>query len=200
MNKEQLLFENRDAFRAWLEENEQSTGVWLVFSKGKALKTLTAAQALEEALCFGWIDGVMESINAERYRKYFAPRTAKSRWSEKNRTLARQLEAAGRMTDRGRAKIEEAKRRGTYDTPPRIPATPEQVAALKAALRPYQTALEHFERMTPSVQRTYTDAYFSAKTPAGRERKLARLVERLTLNLNPMESLAKKKAGQGDGR
>ena len=50
MNKEQLLFENRDAFRAWLEENEQSTGVWLVFSKGKALKTLTAAQALEEAL------------------------------------------------------------------------------------------------------------------------------------------------------
>ncbi len=85
-NVAELIFENRAAFRLWLSENAASSGgVWLVFGKTKALKTLTAAEALEEALCYGWIDGQMSSIDETSYRKYFAPRRAKSVWSEKTR-------------------------------------------------------------------------------------------------------------------
>ena len=191
---EQLLFSDRASFRLWLENHVENPGVWLVFGKKNGPKTLSAAQALEEALCFGWIDGQMESMGEDRYKKYFAPRRPQSKWSEKNRKLAEKLETQGLMTQHGRKKIDEAKARGSYEGEPRAAISDEQVEALRAALRPYETALANFDRMTPSVRRAYTGGYFSAKTDQGREKQLARLVERLNLNLNPMESLAKKMA------
>ncbi|MDL2319152.1 YdeI/OmpD-associated family protein [Eubacteriales bacterium OttesenSCG-928-A19] len=199
MAEELLCFEDRAAFRAWLEENVGRTGVWLVFGKRGGPRTLTAAQALEEALCFGWIDGQMESLGEDRYRKYFAPRGPRSKWSEKNRGLAARLEAEGRMTDHGRRRIDEAKARGTYEGAPREAITGAQVEALRDALRPYEAALAGFDGMTPSAQRAYTGGYFAVKTEAGRQKKLAGLVERLELGLNPMESLVKRKAEAGKG-
>lgn len=194
---DELMFPDRAAFRQWLETNTGHPGVWLIFSKDKRLTTVSAAQALEEALCFGWIDGQMESIDDSRYRKYFSPRRPQSQWSEKNRKLAEKLEADDRMTPAGRAAIDAARKAGTWDAPARAGITPEQVTALKELLRPYPAALANLEAMSPSVQRTYTGAYFSAKTEAGRVKKLAQLVERLELNLDPMASLAKKKAELG---
>lgn len=194
---DELMFPDRAAFRQWLEANTGHPGVWLIFSKDKRLTTVSAAQALEEALCFGWIDGQMESIDDSRYRKYFSPRRPQSQWSEKNRKLAEKLEADDRMTPAGRAAIDAARKAGTWDAPARAGITPEQVTALKELLRPYPAALANLEAMSPSVQRTYTGAYFSAKTEAGRVKKLAQLVERLELNLDPMASLAKKKAELG---
>ena len=77
----ELLFASREDFREWLSNNaSESTGVWLVFGKTKAVRTLTATEALEEALCFGWIDGQMRSIDETKYVKYFARRRAKSIW------------------------------------------------------------------------------------------------------------------------
>ncbi len=192
MTNDLLMFENREAFRAWLAQNVDAPGVWLEFHK-KGAKTVTAAQALEEALCFGWIDGQMESIDDARYRKYFAPRRPQSKWSEKNRKLAEKLESEGRMTEHGRKKIEDAKKRGAYESEPRAAITDEQIAALEDALTGHDKALANFKGMTRSVRRTYTGAYFSAKTEEGRARKLAQLVERLTLGLDPMASLAKAK-------
>ena len=196
MTDDFLLFETRDAFRAWLGEHVDHPGVWLIFSKAKEIKTLTAAQALEEALCFGWIDGQMESLDEKRYRKYFSPRRAQSNWSEKNRKLAEKLESEGKMTDHGRRKIEEARQCGAFFAQPRAAIMDEQVEILRNALLPYATALANFDAMPPSVRRTYTGAYLSIKTESGREKKLTQLVERLELNLNPMQSLAKKKAEQ----
>ncbi|MCH5286867.1 MAG: YdeI/OmpD-associated family protein [Christensenellaceae bacterium] len=195
---EPLLFPARSDFRAWLTEHPDESGVWLLFGKRGGPKTLTAAQALEEALCFGWIDGLMESIDETCYRKYFATRRPQSKWSEKNRKLAEKLEAEGLMTDRGRRAIEEAKRRGLYENGPRMQSDGDQVEAMRALLAPHETALRNFDAMTPSVRRTYTTSYFSLKTEAGREKRLAQLVERLELNLNPMESLAKRKAESGE--
>ena len=195
---EWLIFSDRVAFRAWLAEHAETSGVWLVFGKRGGPKTLTAAQALEEALCFGWIDGQLQSIDETRYRKYFAPRKPQSRFSDKNLKLAEQLEAAGLMTDRGRAAVEEAKRRGLYGSAPRLEIAEEQIEALRTLLAPHETALANFNRMTPSVRRTYTASYFAAKTDAGRQKRLAQLIERLALNLNPMESLAKRKAASPD--
>ena len=192
--KEDLVFADRAAFRAWLAENVDRPGVWLIFGKRGGPKTLTAAQALEEALCFGWIDGLMESIDATRYRKYFAPRRPQSKWSEKNRLLAEKLEADGLMTERGRQAIGEAKRRGLFGAGPRMQPDGDQVEAMRALLRPYGKALAQFDGMSPSVRRTYTASYFSLKTEEGRGKRLAQLVERLELGLNPMESLAKRKA------
>lgn len=77
---EPLYFEDRQSFREWLVKNSaRSEGVWLLFSKTKELKTIKAGEALEEALCFGWIDGQMKKNDEQTYRKYFACRRKNSK-------------------------------------------------------------------------------------------------------------------------
>ena len=106
-----LEFADREEFRKWLSEHCLSTdGVWLLFGKAGGPKTIKAGEALEEALCFGWIDGQMKSIDDKTYKKYFSMRREKSKWSEKNKALVKILEERGCMTDFGRKKIEEAKK------------------------------------------------------------------------------------------
>lgn len=116
MNNDIIEFENRDEFRKWLCEHCLSeNGVWLLFGKAGGRKTIKADEALEEALCFGWIDGQMQSIDDKTYKKYFSARRANSKWSEKNKALAKILEDRGLMTDFGRSKIEQAKKNGGWD-------------------------------------------------------------------------------------
>ena len=97
-----LEFSDREAFRKWLCEHCLSNeGVWLLFGKAGGPKTIKAGEALEEALCFGWIDGQMQSIDEKSYRKYFSLRRENSKWSEKNKALTQSLEERGLMTDFG---------------------------------------------------------------------------------------------------
>lgn len=189
----EMQFADREAFREWLTENVENSGVWLIFGKKGGPKTMTAAQALEEALCFGWIDGQMERIDETRYRKYFAPRRAGSNWSEKNRTLAERLAAEGKMTEHGLRQMEAAKRDGRWAGAKRLVPTQEQVDALAEKLRPYETAYANFMRFSPSIQRTYTGFSLDVKSPEAAEKRFAQLVERLELNVKPMESLAKRR-------
>ncbi|MFR1640674.1 MAG: YdeI/OmpD-associated family protein [Eggerthellaceae bacterium] len=94
---EPLKFATRDEFRAWLQANgESSSGVWLLFGKPGGPSTLKAGEALEEALCFGWIDGQMRRIDEGSYRKYFAPRRKDSAWSDKTRRSPRSSSGAAR--------------------------------------------------------------------------------------------------------
>ena len=112
MMADQIIFSGREEFRRWLSKNHNiSKGVWLVFSKVNTLKTLKPGEALEEALCFGWIDGQMQSLGDEKYLKKFTPRTKDSKWSETNRISASRLIECGRMTEHGLAAIEQAKGR-----------------------------------------------------------------------------------------
>ena len=91
-----MEFASREAFRSWLSEHGQSSaGVWLLFGKAGGPKTLKAGEALEEALCFGWIDGQMQRIDEKSYRKYFSQRRERSKWSEKNKALVQVLEERG---------------------------------------------------------------------------------------------------------
>ena len=107
--KDIIEFANREEFRNWLSDNCLSKdGVWLLFRKSGEPKTIKANEALEEALCFGWIDGQMQSIDDKTYKKYFSMRRDKSKWSEKNKALTKTLEEQGLMTEYGRKKIEEA--------------------------------------------------------------------------------------------
>ena len=154
-----LQFSNRAEFRNWLMENHDSDqGVWLVFGKKGGPKTIKAGEALEEALCFGWIDGQMNQIDSEKYIKYFKRRQKKSRWSEKNKNIVRNLRTKGLMTEFGEKAVEEAKQ------------------------QPHQLAHENFKTMSPSVQRNFTGFYFDAKTENGRKNRLEKIISRLNEN------------------
>ncbi|MCI8959725.1 MAG: hypothetical protein HFG62_11485 [Lachnospiraceae bacterium] len=182
-----MEFASREAFRTWLSDNCQSSeGVWLLFGKAGGPRTVKAAEALEEALCFGWIDGQMQSIDDQTYKKYFSMRRDKSKWSEKNKALAISLEKQGLMTDFGRAKIEEARKNGQWDAPKPAAVTQEQIDQVGELLEGYEPAYTNFQAMSLSVKKTYTKAYLDAKTDAGREKRIAWMVERLNQNLKPM--------------
>lgn len=182
-----LLFADRGEFRAWLETNSSSgEGVWLLFGKRGGPTTLKAGEALEEALCFGWIDGVMKSIDTGSYRKYFAPRRANSKWSEKNKALVAALEERGIMTDRGRTAVARAKENGQWDLPKVGEVTDEHTAVVAELLKGSEPARANFLAMSPSVKKTYARAYFDAKTDAGRAKRLAWMLDRLNRNLKPM--------------
>lgn len=181
-----LQFTDRTEFRKWLGKNcTASDGVWLIFGKKGGPRTLSATEALEEALCFGWIDGQMQNIDNKTYKKYFAPRREKSRWSEKNKTLIADLEKRGLMTDFGREKIATAKQDGSWDTPDLMKLTDEQIEILSSLLKEYEPAYTNYQNMPPSVRKTYARAYYGAKTDAGREKRLAWIVDRLNKNLRP---------------
>lgn len=186
MNGE-FVFKSREEFRKWLIDNcSTSDGIWLVFDKTGGINSIKAEEALEEALCFGWIDGQMKSIDGKTYKKYFAPRRAKSKWSEKNKALTVSLEARGLMTEFGRKKIEEAKQNGQWNAPRPAAVTDEQIALVEEALKDYETAFKNFQAMSPSVRKTYARAYSDAKTDEGRKKRVAWMVDRLNKNLKPM--------------
>lgn len=182
-----MEFANREEFRTWLGEHcLSSAGVWLLFGKSGGPKTIKAAEALEEALCFGWIDGQMQSIDEKSYKKYFSMRRENNKWSEKNKALVGKLEEQRLMTDFGRKKIEEARKNGQWDAPRPTAITEEQITGLSALLEGYEPAYTNFQAMSPSVKKTYTRAYLDAKTEEGRKKRLAWMVDRLGRNLKPM--------------
>ena len=189
-----MVFRNRQELRQWLKDNALSDqGIWIVFNKQKNADTLKASEALEEALCFGWIDGQIKSIDDNTYMKYFKQRNKNSRWSEKNKKLVAELERKGLMSDFGRAKIEYAKQHGHWDQPELKALTDEQRQQFEAMLQPFAEAYANFMKMSPSARKTYMASYFfGAKTEAGKQKRFDTIVERLRLNLNPMESMKNK--------
>ena len=184
---ELLEFSDRAAFRQWLAEHcKTSGGVWLLFGKPGGSKTVKPDEALEEALCFGWIDGQMQRIDEFSYKKYFSERCKNSKWSEKNKALAKSLIERGLMTEYGTAKIREAEANGQWNASKPAAITDDDVAALSALLDGHEPALTNYTAMPPSVKKTYTRAYLDAKTDAGREKRLAWIIDRLDKNLRPM--------------
>ena len=187
MKDDQLVFESRAAFRKWLVQHHQkSPGIWLVFSKDAEIKTLKAGEDLEEALCFGWIDGQLQSLGAKKYLKRFTPRRQRSVWSERNRKLAQKLTEEGAMTAAGQAAIVQAKELGTWDKPKPAPMSEVQIGILTDALSGCRKALTNFQNMSPSVRRTYTAFYLAAKSEDTRKRRLEQIIERLKENKKPM--------------
>ncbi|PKM62533.1 MAG: hypothetical protein CVU97_04850 [Firmicutes bacterium HGW-Firmicutes-21] len=183
----ELLFALRSDFRLWLRENaETSDGVWLVFGKTKAIVTLSANDALEDALCFGWIDGQMKSIDNTKYIKYFAKRRSKSHWSEKNRKTVETLREKGLMTELGEKAVEAAKQNGMWDAPKHDPITDDQVEAFAEKLAGISPAYENFNNMPQSVRFTYTGRHLSFNTEETRQRDFEKIVDRLNKNLKPM--------------
>ena len=147
---QQLVVPDVDAWRDWLAEHvHEQTGVWLrLAKKGVTTPTrLTYAQALQEALCQGWIDGQAKSIDEHTYEQRFTPQRVRSLWSKRNVGYVAELIAAGRMQPNGYAEIERAKADGRWDVAYAGPASIEVPDDLAAALAAQPEALALFEAL-----------------------------------------------------
>jgi uncharacterized protein YdeI (YjbR/CyaY-like superfamily) len=114
---EQIYFDSRESFRIWLEENhKKSLGIWMIFNK-KHLNTrcIKYNEALEEALCFGWIDSIIKKVDDEQYLRKFTPRTNISNWSDVNKKIVLSLIERGKMTEEGLRKIDVYLKTGKVD-------------------------------------------------------------------------------------
>ena len=161
-------------------------GLWLVFGKNRAVETLTPEEALEEALCFGWIDGLIKRVDEARYIKFFSPRRTKSVWSEKNKKTAEKLMRSGRMAAPGRHAIGKAKAEGSWDKPQRPVVTAEDIERFSRLIASNRKASINFQNMPPSAKKLYTGYYLDAKHESTRQRRLEKLMGLLEQNRRPM--------------
>lgn len=182
-----LTFADRQAFRKWLgKHGPESNGIWLLFGKKGKIVTLSAGEALEEALCHGWIDGQIQSLDDGSYKKYFARRMPKSKWSDKNKKLAQTLIEKGLMTRPGLEAVERARKIGSWDNAGRPLIDDEQIRMFRGIIQPYEPAYTNLLAMPHSVQRTYTGFYLDARSDKTRQARLEKIIDRLNRNLKPM--------------
>ena len=177
-----LVVADAAAFRAWLQSNAAiSDGVWLVLAKkGTTVPTsLTYAEALDEALCFGWIDGQKKTLDAHTFIERFTPRRRNSPWSKRNVGLVERLIADGRMTPAGVAEIERAKADGRWDAAYSGQATATVPADLAAALAANPAAATMFGRLNGTNRFAVLYRVETAKKPETRARRIEQLVEML---------------------
>lgn len=174
-----LFFVTAAHFRAWLEENHASVAELLVgFHKvGSGRPSVTWPEAVDEALCFGWIDGVRKRIDDVSYTIRFSPRRPGSIWSAVNVTRAEALAARGRMRPSGRRAFEgrSARKTGIYSFEQERPV--ELSPGETRAFRRHAAAWKYFSALPPGYRRTITYWVVSAKQAATRARRLAELME-----------------------
>jgi uncharacterized protein YdeI (YjbR/CyaY-like superfamily) len=182
MMHEPLTVVDAAAWREWLDENESSSdGVWVTLAK-KGTRTptsLTYAQALDEALCSGWIDGRKNAVDAATYRQHFTPRRARSLWSKRNVELVAALIESGRMRDRGSAEIARAQADGRWDRAYAGAASITVPEDLRAALRATPRADEAFAALGSTARYPILLDVSTGSTEAVRARRIARHVARL---------------------
>ena len=180
MNTE-LEFQSRQQFRLWLTEHSQDkNGIWILFRKDKAITTLRSNEALEEALCFGWIDGQIKPIDDVKYKKYFAPRGEKSTWSEKNKKLAEELIKAGLFTENGLAAIERSKTSGLWDKEKKkIDLESIKGVLLERLKEDNIMAYEKYKSSSESKQRQMAMFYNDAKGEEVRKKRENTIMEAL---------------------
>ncbi len=177
----ELILLDGAAWRAWLGKHHEQPGVWLVLAKkGHSEPTaLGYEQALDEALCHGWIDGQVRRRDERSYRQRFTPRRARSQWSERNVGKVKQLLTEGRMHPAGLAAVAQAKAQGSWDAAYPGQASIEVPPDLAKAMAAEPAALATFEGL--SSQNRYAVLYriHSARRSDTRARRIERFVEML---------------------
>lgn len=169
-------------WRAWLEENhETAAGAWLKLAKkGAGKRTVDHSQALEEALCFGWIDGQARRYDEDYYVIRFTPRRRRSVWSQINREKALRLIEEGRMAPAGLAQVDAAQADGRWENayePPSRATVPED---FQRALAANPKAREFFDSLTGSTRYAFLYRLHHVRGPARRAARIAGYIERLS--------------------
>lgn len=175
----ELVVLDADAWRAWLvAHDDEPDGVWLVLAKKGTTEptTLTYAQALDEALCSGWIDGQKRSRDAATFLQRFTPRRKASLWSERNIGLVATLTAAGRMRDRGQAEVDRARADGRWDRAYAGAATATVPDDLRSALDADPAAAALFADLDGTNRYAVLHRVTTAPSPTARANRIAKLV------------------------
>jgi uncharacterized protein YdeI (YjbR/CyaY-like superfamily) len=182
IEREELIFPDVERWRAWLEKNHSSsTGIWLVLAKKGTVKptSLSYTQALEEALCFGWIDGQARSRDAATFSQGFTPRRKRSPWSKRNTGTAERLVLEGRMHRAGVAEMDRAKGDGRWEAAYAGPASIEVPLELAAALAASPKAQALFARLNSQNRYAILYRVATAKLAQTQARRIAQFVEML---------------------
>lgn len=176
-----LAFADAPAFDAWLEsQGSIAPGLWLrLAKKGAPARTLTKLEAIDAALCHGWIDGQLDKYDDHTWLIRFTPRKPRSRWSQLNRTRATALLAEGRMRAPGAAQIDMAKSDGRWDLAYAPASTAEAPPDLAAALDANPKAAAFFATLTGANRYAILYRIGAAKTPEARARKITQFVAML---------------------
>lgn len=183
-----LLLANVAEWARYLaREAGTSKGVWLTLAKKGVTNptSLTYVQALDEALCYGWIDGQTRRRDDRTYSHRFTPRTAKSGWSQRNIGHIARLESEGRMQPRGRLEVEKAKADGRWDAAYPGQATIEASPDLLAALAKVPEAQGLWDILTKKNRFAICFRIHNTKTEAGRQRRIAAFVDMLASGQTP---------------
>ncbi|MFS8103188.1 YdeI/OmpD-associated family protein [Lentzea alba] len=182
-----IVFEGPEQFDAWLHENGATeTELWIKYAKkGSGLRSISYDEALDIALCHGWIDGLVRSVDDKYYSQRWTPRTKRSKWSKRNCGKVEELIAAGRMLPAGLAEIEKAKADGRWEAAYAGPATIEVPDDLQAALDANPEALKAFKTLNSQNRYAVLLRVHDAKRPETRARRIAQFVEMLADGRKP---------------
>ncbi len=189
MAGEPLTFRSPAEWRAWLERHHANAAeAVLLISKKSTPGGVHYEEALEEALCFGWIDSKGRAHDAERFKLRFSPRKPDGIWSLSNRKRVNRLLRAGRMRPAGLAQVRLAKASGAWERALHSDDKPRMPPDLRAALGAAPKARAHFRALTDAYQGTYIQWVLDARKPETRTRRVRLVVERCAKGLRPGES------------
>ena len=181
-----LDFRSAAGWRKWLQCNHaKSQGEWVYMYKKAARDGLRYQDALDEALCFGWIDGQIYAVDKDKFRQRWTPRRKGSVWSLANKTRVKRLAAEGRMTRAGLAAVGEAKKTGRWQAAYASRREERVPADLARALKAEPEARSNFRRFAPTYRNMYVGWVADAKQAATRQRRIAAVVRRAFRNLKP---------------
>jgi uncharacterized protein YdeI (YjbR/CyaY-like superfamily) len=183
----ELYVTTRKEWRKWLEKNHlKAHEVWLIYYKKPSGKPrIPYAEAVEEALCFGWIDGKIKRINEDYYIQRFTPRRPGSRWSKYNIDRVKRLIGEGRMTQAGLKVYEPVLKKPELIYDNRADGDPAVSEDLMSELRKNKTALNNFLNFTQSTRRIYIGWLNSSKKPETRIRRIEKLISLAEKNIKP---------------
>ena len=187
---ESLYVATRAALRTWLKKHHATKReIWLIYhKKGSGKPRVDYGPAVEEALCYGWIDSTVKTLDAERYAQRFTPRTKGSNWSTPNLTRVERLMTAGLMTPSGAAHLPSKKAAKAYHAKHAKRTTGTTVAPLdlSSALKKDMKASAFWKVLTPGYKRTYIRWIADAKREETRARRIAAAVDRLSRGIKPI--------------
>lgn len=177
-------FRTEADLEAWMAaHHDREPELWLkIHKKGSGLPSVTAAQALDVALCWGWIDAIRKSFDEQSFLQRYCPRKGKSAWSQINRDNVARLKAAGRFTEHGQRQVDAAKADGRWDAayaPMRSTTHATLPADLRAAIEANPRARKAFQKLGRRDLFALAFRLGQVKTAAGRARKIATLVAML---------------------
>lgn len=178
---------NRESWRAWLEKNhDRETEIWLVYDKKHTGRPrIPYGDAVEEALCFGWIDSNIQYLNERQYVQKFTPRNAKSRWSALNKRRAEKLIREGRMTQAGLAKTDGITKEDSDAEVRKIKAKRKDLeipSLFEKALTTHPKARDYFNHLAPSYRRNYILWISNAKREETRNKRISEAINLLSQN------------------